>query len=142
MSQENVEIARRVYATTSAAVEALAAGADASDAPEYWDLFDPNVVIVEIAELPDAATYRGLDQMRRWLQGWVDIFDEISVEPQDFVPVGDFVLVPTRQRFHSKAGIDVEQDITQVLQLRDGRVIHATGYRDRANALKAVGLAE
>jgi ketosteroid isomerase-like protein len=142
MSQENVEIARRVYANTAAAVAALAAGGDASDAPEYWDLFDPNVVIVEIAELPDTATYRGLDQMRRWLQGWVDIFDEISVEPQDFVPVGDFVLVPTRQRFRSKTGIDVEQDITQVLQLRDGRVIHATGYRDRANALKAVGLAE
>ena len=80
--------------------------------------------------------------MRRWLQGWVDIFDEISVEPQDFVPVGDFVLVPTRQRFHSKTGIDVEQDITQVLQLRDSRVIYATGYRDRANALKAVGLSE
>ena len=142
MSQENVEVARRVYATTPAAVEALAAGGDASDAPEYWNLFDPNVVIVEIAELPDAATYRGLDQMRRWLQGWVDIFDEISVEPQDFVPVGDFVLVSTRQRFHSKTGIDVEQDITQVLRLRDGRVIYATGYRDRANALKAVGLEE
>jgi len=142
VSQENVEVARRVYATTASAVEALAAGGDARDASEYWDLFDPNVVIVEIAELPDAATYRGLDQMRRWLQGWVEVFDEISVEPQDFVPVGDFVLVPTRQRFRSKAGIDVEQDITQVLQLRDGRVIYATGYRDRSNALEAVGLEE
>jgi hypothetical protein len=50
-------------------------------------------------------------------------------------------LVSTRQRFRSKAGIAVGQDITQVLQLRDGRVLYATGYRDRANALKAVGLA-
>jgi len=36
----------------------------------------------------------------------------------------------------------VEQEITQVLQFREGRVIYATGYRDRSNALKAVGLEE
>jgi ketosteroid isomerase-like protein len=141
VSQQNVEIARRVYAATPSAVEALAAGGG-SDAPEYWELFDPDAVIVEIAELPDAATYRGVAQIRRWLEGWVAIFDEISVEPQDFVPVGDYVLVPTRQRFRSKAGIEVEQEVSQVLQFRNGKVIYATGYRDKSNALKAVGLAE
>ena len=46
----------------------------------------------------------------------------------------DYVVVATHQRFRSKAGIDVEQDITQVLQFRDGKVIYATGYRDRSNA--------
>jgi ketosteroid isomerase-like protein len=140
VSHDNVEIARRVYAATAALKENVASGGDPLDVREYWDLFDPDVVNVEIAELPDATTYRGLDQMRRWLQGWVDIFDEIAIEPQDFVPVGEFVLVPTRQRFRSKTGIDVEQDITQVLQFRDSRVIYATGYRERANGLKAVGL--
>src|SRR3954454_1054311 len=66
--------------------------------------------------------------------------DTISVEPQEFIPVGDHVVVPTRQRFRSKAGVAVEQEITQVLQFRAGRVIYATGFRDRINALKAVGL--
>jgi ketosteroid isomerase-like protein len=109
--------------------------------PEYWELWDPDAVIVEIAELPDAATYRGFEQMRRWIQGWFDAFDKISIQPQEFVPVGDYVLVATHQRFRSKVGIDVEQHITQVLRFRDGRVIYATGYRDRSNALTAVGLA-
>ena len=140
MASANVEIARRVYVATASLLEKAATGGDISDAPEYWELFDPDVVLVEIAEFPDAATYRGLEQMRRWLQGWLDAFDSISIEPQEFVPVGDHVVVSTHQRFRSKVGIDVEQDITQVLQFRDGRVIHATGYRDKSNALKAVGL--
>ena len=140
MSQENVEIAKRLYVATASLLEKASAGGDISDAPEYWELFDPDVVLVEIAEYPDAATYCGLEQMRRWLQGWLDVFDKISIEPQEFVPVGDHVLVATHQQFRSKAGIEVEQDITQVLQFRDGRVIYATGYRDKSNALKAVGL--
>src|ERR1700737_705375 len=114
MSEENVDIAKRLYVATASLLETGAAGGDISDATEYWQLFDPDVVIVEIAEFPDAATYRGLEQMRRWLQGWLDVFDRISSEPQEFVPDGDHVLVATHQRFRSKVGIDVEQDITQV----------------------------
>jgi ketosteroid isomerase-like protein len=140
MSQENVEIARRLYVATTSLLEKAAAGGDISDTSEYWDLFDPDVVVVEIAEIPDAATYRGFEQMRRWIQGWLDAFEKISIEPQEFVPVGDHVVVSTHQRFRSKVGIEVEQDVTQVLQFRDGRVIHATGYRDKANALNAAGL--
>src|ERR1700730_19056224 len=138
---QNAGIAQRIYVATASLLEKAAAGGDITDAHEYWELFDPDVVLVEIAEFPDAATYRGLEQMRRWLQGWLDVFDKISIEPQEFVPVGDHVLVSTHQRFRSKVGIEVEQDITQVLRFRDGRVIHATGYRDKSNALKAVGLA-
>ena len=142
MSQAtNVEIARRVYVATASLLEKAAAGGDISDAPEYWELWDPDVVIVEVAEFPDAATYRGFEQMRRWLQGFLDICDKVCIEPQEFVPVGDHVVVSTHQRFRSKVGIEVEQDITQVLRFRDGRVIYATGYRDKSNALKAAGLA-
>jgi ketosteroid isomerase-like protein len=142
VSQENVEIAQRLYVAFASLLETVAAGGDIFDAPEYWGLIDPDAVIVEIAELPDAAIYRGFEQMRRWIQGWFDAFDRISVEPQEFVPVGDHVVVSTHQRFRSKVGIEVAQDITQVLQFRDGRMIYATGYRERSNALKAVGLAE
>jgi hypothetical protein len=39
-------------------------------------------------------------------------------------------------------GIEVDQDITHVFTLRDGRLVYATGYRDRAKALEAVGLPE
>ena len=99
-------------------------------------------MIVEIADYPDTATYRGHEGMRRWLAGWLDAFDEMSVEPLEFIPAGDFVVVPTHQRFCSKAGLDVEQHITQVLRFRDGKVTYATGYRDKSKALEAAGLSE
>ena len=46
MSQENVEIAKRLYVATASLLEKASAGGDISDAPEYWELFDPDVVIV------------------------------------------------------------------------------------------------
>jgi len=141
MSQENVEIARRVYAASASLLRKAAAGEDISDAPEL-ELFDPDVVIEEVAEYPDASVHRGHDAMRRWLMSWLDAYDEIWIEPQEFVPVGDHVMIATRQRFRSKAGIELEQDITQVMCFRDGRMTHATGYRDRSSALKALGLSE
>ena len=56
MSQENVELARRVYAVIRIFLERATAGEDISQAPEYWAVWDPDVVIVEIAEYPDAST--------------------------------------------------------------------------------------
>ena len=99
-------------------------------------------MIVEIADYPDTDICRGHEGMRRWLRGWLDAFDEMSVEPLELIPAGDYVVVPTHQRFRSKAGVHVEQHITQVLRFRGGKVIYATGYRDKSKALEAVGLSE
>lgn len=50
---------------------------------------------MELADFPDAGTFRGYEGMQAWIQ---------------------------------------------VLRFRDGRVVHATGYRDRSKALESVGL--
>jgi len=76
---------------------------------------------------------------RRYVQDWFDSFDDFRSEPEELI---DEAENRARQRFRSKAGIAVEQAITQVLQFREGKVIYATGYRDTSNALKAVGLEE
>jgi ketosteroid isomerase-like protein len=59
-----------------------------------------------------------------------------------FIPADDYVVVPTHQRFRSKAGVSVKQHITQVLRFRDGKVTYATGFRDKSKAREAVGLSE
>ena len=64
----------------------------------------------------------------------------MSIEPDHFTPAGDHFLVSTHQPFRSKTGVEVEQDVTHLLRLRDGKVTDAPGYRDRSNALKALGL--
>jgi ketosteroid isomerase-like protein len=106
------------------------------------ELWDPEVVIEENAEFPDAATYRGYGGLARWWERFFDVFDELRMVPQEFIAVHDQVVVPVRHRFRSKAGAELEQDITHVWGLRNGRVVHVTGYHDRSQALEAVGLRE
>jgi ketosteroid isomerase-like protein len=94
-------------------------------------LWDPDAVIVETADLPDTDTYRGHEGIVRWWMNWSDAFENAWIEPQDFLPHGDHVVVQMHQRFLSKLGIEVERDITHVFTLRDGKLVYATGYRDR-----------
>jgi ketosteroid isomerase-like protein len=141
MSQENVEIARRNYELFRETWKRVKAGEQLAASP-IWELWDPDAVVVEIADFPDANTYRGHQGITRWWMGWFENFEDALIEPQDFVPFGDHVVVQTHQWFLSKMGIEVEQDITHVLTIRDGKLVYATGYRDRAKALEAVGLSE
>jgi ketosteroid isomerase-like protein len=139
MSQENVEIVRSNYGLFRETWERVKAGDDLSTSP-LWELWDPDAVIVEIADLPDTDTSRGHEGIVRWWMNWSDAFENAWIEPQDFLPHGDHVVVQTHQRFLSKMGIEVEQDITHVFTLRNGKLAYATGYRDRTKALEAVGL--
>ena len=56
MSQENVEIVRRVY--------------EVRDDPNLvLSLFDPSVVITNVAGAPETAPYVGHDGVLRWVAG-------------------------------------------------------------------------
>ena len=65
MSQENVEVVRR-------GVEAL----NARDLDRHYvESFDPEVEWRTSAEDPDAATHRGLQAYKRYLEQWLESFD-------------------------------------------------------------------
>jgi ketosteroid isomerase-like protein len=124
------------------AAEAMRAGQSLEE-EAFTAIFDPEFVLVEIADFPDADSYRRFDGLKRWLAGFLDIYDDVEAVPQDFVVVGeDTVMVSVHQRFPSKTGVVLEQDVTHVWRLRDQRLVEVTGYRKRANALEAVGLRE
>src|SRR4051794_19827140 len=121
MAQDNVATAQPLYTAFDAASAPPEAGM-------LRAIVDPDVV--------------GLEGVQAWMQGFFDVFEEITIEPQEYIEVGDIVVVPTKQRFRSKAGLDVEWEVTQVLRFRNGTLVYATGYRDHAKALEAVGLAD
>jgi ketosteroid isomerase-like protein len=132
MAQDNLATARRVYAGFSAA----------TSPPDVEDIVHEDVVIEEVADFPDGGVYRGVEGVRAWLRGFFDVFEEITIEPQEFIEAGDTIVVPTKQRFRSKAGAEVDWEITQVLRFRDGKLVHASGYTDHAEALAAAGLSD
>ena len=132
MAQDNLATAQLLYGWFAAAT---------APPPDVEEIVHPDVVIEEVADFPDGSVYRGPDGVRDWMRGFFDVFDEISIVPQEYIESGDTIVVPTKQHFRSKAGLDVEWEITQVLRFRDGKVIYATGYRDHTKALEAAGLA-
>jgi ketosteroid isomerase-like protein len=141
MSQENVATVRRIY-EFAADEWSRGGGPTAWDRSELAALWDPEVVIDENVAFPDAATYRGYDGLARWWAAFFEVYDELRLEPQEFLPAGNRVVVPVRHWLLSKAGVGLEREITHVWTLRNGRVIHVTGHHERSQALEDVGLSE
>jgi ketosteroid isomerase-like protein len=136
MSEDSIAVVKRAYGLAGG-------GREAARSPRALieDLFDPHVVIEENAAFPDADSYRGYEGLARWWSSFFEVYDEVQIEPRDFLVAGDCVVVEVSQRLRSKAGVLLEPDMTHVWRLRGGRIVHVTGYHDRAEALRAVGLA-
>jgi ketosteroid isomerase-like protein len=127
MSQENVEVVRRVY-------EGWSRG-DFSGA----DAFDPDVEF-EMVDWPHPARSRGLDEMRRIWRTTLSAWDDFRAEPDDFVDCGDNVLVLNSIRGRGKgSGAEVSAQTATLWTLDAGVVVRLALYWDTALAAEAAG---
>jgi len=69
-------------------------------------------------------------------------FEQNTMVTDEFIPHGEHVVVPVTGRMKGRGGIEVEVKTAMVATFRDGRVLRWTMYRDKPEALQAVGLAE
>ena len=130
MSEENVEIVRRVY-------EGWARG----DFTES-DVFHPEVEF-EMPDWPEGATSRGLDAMRRTWQAALSAWDDFRAEPDDFIDAGEHVVVLTRAHARGKgSGVDVRADTATLWTIDAGKVVRLALYWNVAKAFEAAGLRE
>ena len=130
MSQENVEVVRR-------AIDAYNPGQDA------LDLFDPKIEWVTTGRFVEPDTYRGHEEVRRYVQALRDDFEELHVEPHEPVNAGDHVIALVRFTGRgrlSSAPLDLE--FTFVFSLRAGKIVRVRNYREQTDGLEAVGLRE
>jgi ketosteroid isomerase-like protein len=132
MSQENLEIARRAY--ESFTVGNLSWLAE-FQAPEIEidltrNVFNPQVI-------------RGYEGIQRWLDELNEVWEDFRFEIEELIDAGDEVVAVVRLVGKGRgSGVPVDQRDIHVVKLRDGRAVHITVYRDRAEALEAVGLSE
>ena len=133
MSRENVEIVREIC--REAAEGRLTS---------CLHLFHPDVEYSRFGRgVGLAGTWRGVEAMVRAASEWALTFDLLRVQAERFIEAGDAVVVFTRQTGNSKAsGVPVDGAFTDVMTLREGRVVRFDQYLDRAAALRAVGLPE
>ena len=91
---------------------------------------------------PDAGVYRGraaaLDRMQRL----VELVGPIEVRLDDFIDVGDGRLIACMSMVGEGANAPYTQSFAVLHRLRDGLMVEADYYLDRAQALEAAGLRE
>jgi ketosteroid isomerase-like protein len=134
MPQENIEIVREsLLAYADRGLDALA---------EFWDA-DISWRAIEGAP-DDVGEMRGPEAVRRYLQDWLDMFDDVTNVPEEVLDLGDDRVVAVQHATGRAKASGVQTDIRYavVYTLRDGKIVRGREYIDRNQALEAVGLRE
>ena len=122
MSQENVELVRRVY--------------------ENWELppslhFErPNPEIdFEMVDWPHQTKARGIEEMWQTWRSTLSAFGHFRSVPTEYVDCGRNVLVLNRIEGSGKeSGAQVSADVASVLRVDGGKVVRIALYWDAARA--------
>jgi ketosteroid isomerase-like protein len=131
MSQENVERVRASYEFV-----------DREHAPDF-DLLHPDIQWHTRADLPDTGTHRGHDAVAKFFSEWFGAFDDFNVDIEELIDAGDRVVMVLHLHGRVRGGSrEVDMTETHVLTMREGKVTEIHEYATKAEALKAVGLAE
>jgi ketosteroid isomerase-like protein len=86
-----------------------------------------------------AGVYRGLDEALRFYEGYFEAFDEIVIEPDRFIEVGDSVVVPNVAHQRGRHGNEVSARSTLVFTVRNGRLLHISLYQETEQASRPWG---
>jgi ketosteroid isomerase-like protein len=136
MSQENVEVARRVVAAWN------------SDNLEgFLTELDPEIewhAALEQALEGAGSTYRGHEGARRaWDVYRSEAFGGLTVHVQEFRDLGEWVLCLGRMDATGRTtGIEVGGELGLLFSFRNGKLARSRDFLSHAEALEAAGLSE
>jgi ketosteroid isomerase-like protein len=129
MSQANVELLRRGFDYFMATGE------------PPWEIIDEEVEVYD-HDTPDQGDYRGHAGYARWLEDWGAAWAEWSIEPEEYIDAGDWVVVAIRMKTKGLgSGIEVERQDAMVWKVRASKIVRLDYHNDRKQALESVGLA-
>jgi ketosteroid isomerase-like protein len=129
VSQANVEVVRAVW-------EAW----ERRDMPALFSLYDPEIVWdMTHTEGDLSAEHHGHEGVKSMFRVWAEPFDSYHAHAEEFVEVGEAVVVRLRQGGRGKqSGVQVEMPpYWQVYRVEDGLVSRITLYFNEADALNA-----
>jgi ketosteroid isomerase-like protein len=133
MSQENLEVVRRIYNEVSAG---------------QWkaqpELFDPEYEVDLTDAGPDLGVIRGVEATETALRGYMETFENFRIELLEVIHADDDYVITAVRDGGRLRGSDSEvwNRFFHVWTFRDGRIRHRTSHRDKEQALEAAGLSE
>jgi ketosteroid isomerase-like protein len=139
MSQENVEVVRRVYDRWGE-----------GDFRASLEVLDPHVVLVldpvfapDLMSHPDEGAFCGVEAVGRYTRDFLEPMTHVTMEAEEIVEAGDSVLVRVCQRSVGAAsGVPTEIHYFTLWTFRGRKVIRLESFPERAEALEAAGLSE
>ncbi len=129
-ADERVELARRGFAAY-----------EAGDMKTVVELFDPEIEVFVADQFLLTGTHRGIDGFVKWIGEWNDAWKRFESEIEEVVAVGDrHAVARVRQVGLGRgSGIEVDQTVGFVFEVRDGRCVHLALH---PSFEEAVGVAE
>jgi ketosteroid isomerase-like protein len=132
MSEENVEIVRRAYEAWGSA-----------DPDSALAFLGDDVIWTPAREDPDPRPHRGRAGVREFRAQWEELFDDIRVEAEELIDAGERIVSRLHVTGRGRgSGIDVDQSVYQVVELRGKSIVRIDEFYDRAAALETAGLSE
>jgi ketosteroid isomerase-like protein len=139
VSQENIELVRRLYAELASEGSTREIGQRMSD-DALGRFLDPEIEWVPVTEsLLAVDSYRGFDGVRRFWGEFLSAWETYRVETLSLDDAGDRVAVVVHivGRTH---GLEVDETRSSLLTVRDGRVVRVESFADPDGARQAAGL--
>jgi ketosteroid isomerase-like protein len=133
MSQENVEIVRRIYSEW-----------ERGNLEGGVELFDPEIVFVSVMPDAERIVSNGPEEVGAFMREFLAQWRDYRLFGDEFREVGtDNVFVVGRHAGTGRqSGVAVEDTLFSVWTFRGGKVVRLLFERDRAKALEAAGLRE
>jgi ketosteroid isomerase-like protein len=102
-------------------------------------VLDEDATWEEHSELPEAGSYHGRGTIRRFLEQFLDSWDEFEQQIEEVHAEEDCVLLFIRLTASGRgSGIDVESRYAHLWTMRGGRGVRVDAYYDRETALAAL----
>ena len=135
MSQENVEVVRRVSEAYNRRDVEVMLGELHPDIEWYpW---------LQVQLGGGATVYRGHRGVREGIRDGEEAFSEIQAEPSEVRDLGERVVAIGHLRGRgNESGAITESAIAWIVEFKSGKVIRVREYLDPKEALEAVGLRE
>ena len=125
MSQANVELVRTIY-------DRFRAG----DTDGALALQHPEIEIHDRPQGPDPQVYHGHEGVLEALRISREAFESLDVVPEDFLEVGDRVVVVFRfQGTGRESGVPIDEQLAHVWTIRSGKAVRIVVHSGRDEAL-------
>jgi ketosteroid isomerase-like protein len=125
LPRQDVKRLRRVY-------EAFNEGG--VDAILEW--IAPDITVRDRESGPDRDTHHGIVGIKELFDSMMEAFDELRFEPEEFIQVGQDIVVVLRQHARGRgSGAQIEGKTAHVWTIEKGNPVALRIYRDKERAL-------